>query len=75
MVIRKPNGKKVKEISITGNGFYNLYEDLKWIRVRNKYEKEIEFYKELKLIKEYRYWNRLIDLLGDEIYTKPVIKR
>ncbi|AUN14695.1 hypothetical protein [Paraclostridium sordellii] len=81
MVVRKPtkddinkkyNKNKIK-IDIPGSGFYNLYEDLRGISVNDESEKAIEFYKELKLIKEYNDWDRLIELLEEKIYPKPKI--
>lgn len=84
MVIKKANDYKERlnykkkfnsnKIDIPGNGFYNLYEDLRGIRVKINDEKAIEFYKELRLIKEYKDWDRLIELLEEDIFQtyKPI---
>ena len=78
MVIRKPdeynNKYNSNKIDIPGNGFYNLYKNLRGIEVKSEDEKVIVFYKELKLIKAYENWDRLIDLLEYEIFPrrKPI---
>ncbi|WP_343339064.1 hypothetical protein TPELB_14130 [Terrisporobacter petrolearius] len=74
MVIRKPdkynNKYNSNKIDMPGNGFYNLYKDLRGIEIKSEDEKAIVFYKELKLIKTYENWDRLIGLLEYEI--KPI---
>lgn len=64
MVINKrtylPGGKEE-------GGFYGVYENLRGIRVKDK--KKV-FDKEWELIKEYDNWNRLIELLEEEINPK-----
>lgn len=78
MVIRKPdkynNKYNSNKIDIPGNGFYNLYKDLKGIEAKSEDEKAVVFYKELKLIKAYEDWDRLVNLLEHEILPriKPI---
>lgn len=62
------NQKKLRP----GDNFYKaIYSEFRGIDVSNEDEKYEEFKKEWELIKEYGNWDRLIELLEEEIFPTP----
>ena len=57
-----------KDSNMPGEGFYGVYEEKRGIKVGKNKEKQMDvFVKELKRVLEYNDWDRLIELLEEEI--------
>lgn len=61
-----------------GDGFYfadGLYEDSRGVKVNSEDDKLMAYLSEWNLIKQYKDWSKLIDLLEEEIGTKNSMEK
>lgn len=61
-----------KDSNMPGEGFYGVYEEKRGIKVGKNKEKQMDvFVKEFKKVLEYNDWDRLIELLEEQISPTP----